>query len=114
MDFNEIKAIRNKLNLTQEDLSILLGVNRSTIAKWEMAGNTSNPTGEYERKLLLLQKFSSNESEKKEILKILNLGGLINLGALLTASAIAFPVTKMAIGGVALKTILSTLKLFGK
>lgn len=110
MTADEIKQIRIELNLTQDQLANILGVNKSTVTRWEM-DNNSRPTGESERKLLLLQKFFNNEDEKNKILDIKNIGGISSIAALLAAGISLFPVTKM-VGCIALSAILSSLNVF--
>lgn len=105
MTSDDIKKIRAELNLTQEQLASILGVNKSTISRYEMDKN-SRPTGENERKLLLLQKFFSNDNEKSKILNIKKTAGIPGIAALLAGGAALFPVVGMAIGGVALASVL--------
>lgn len=105
MTAEDIRKIRKELNLSQEQLASMLGVNKSTIARYEMDKN-SRPTGENERKLLLLQKFFSDNSEKRKILNIKKTAGIPGIAALLAGGAALFPVAGMAIGGVALASVL--------
>ena len=113
MSPDDIKKIRSELNLTQEQLASMLGVNKSTVARYETPGN-SRPTGENERKLLLLQKFYSDKDERKKILNIKELAGIPGIAALLAAGASLFPVARLAIGGVALATILKLFAVINK
>lgn len=114
MTSKEIKKIRIELKLTQEQLAAMLGVNKSTIARYEMDSN-SKPTGENERKLLLLQKFFSDEEEKNKILNIKKSAGIPGIAALLAAGTALFPgITGIAIGGVALASVLKLFNNFTK
>lgn len=110
---DDIKKIRSELNLTQEQLASMLGVNKSTIARYEMDGN-SRPTGENERKLLLLQKFFSDDSEKQKILNIKQSTGIPGIAALLAAGVSLFPVAGLAIGGIALGSVLKLFDIITK
>lgn len=49
---NRIRELRQKKQLTQEELARLLGVDRSSVAKWETGSNSPRMD-----KLLLLAKF---------------------------------------------------------
>lgn len=107
MDFNDIKIIRNGLNLTQEEFANILGVNKSTVTRWEM-DNKSKPTGEVERKLILLQKFYNNKDEKENIINIKNIGGISSIAALLAAAVSLYPITKIGIKGISLSSIITS------
>lgn len=53
----EVRAIRHKLGLTQEDFAYLLGATASTISRWERGDAT--PSKAYLKVLLRLQDSSS-------------------------------------------------------
>lgn len=55
----QIKALRKKLGLTQQELADSIGAQRVTIARWE--NGSSRPTGAY---LMLLLKVSEKAKEK--------------------------------------------------
>ena len=53
MDGDKIRALRKKLDLSQKDLSLELGVSKRTVENWEQG--TRFPSEENERKLKELQ-----------------------------------------------------------
>ena len=104
----EIKELRKKLGLTQEELARLLGVGFSTVNRWE--NNKATPTGQ---SLVTLNKLKElvEEAEEgedldledlKEVLRELESGKLVSkLGNFLPKSALGLMATSGMIGLVA-------------
>lgn len=85
MDSNLIKKIRKDLELTQEDLAIILGTTKVSIARYE-SGNSS-PQGDTKRKLLQLECFLKNINDKEKLIDmrrkeggVAAIAGLVSIG----------------------------------
>jgi len=90
MSPDEIRKIRDSLGLKQEDLALLLGVNKGTISRYE-SGQSLNLQADVRRNLEQLQAFMADEKQKNQILAILDAGGLAALAGILTIGAVTFP-----------------------
>jgi len=60
---NQIRALRKKLNLTQQELAGLIAAQRVTVARWEIG--TSRPTGAYLKLLMELKEKATAKKTKR-------------------------------------------------
>lgn len=91
MDAKEIKKIRKDLELTQEELAIILGTTKVSIARYERS--ISSPQGDTERKLLQLQYFLANSTDKKQLLDMRREpGGVAAIAGLIAIGVATVPV----------------------
>lgn len=108
MTSEEIKEIRRDLELTQEELAAILGVTKTSVARYEMQGGGSKPQGDIERKLVQLHAFISDPIQKEEVKKIRNDGGVASIAGILAIGAATFPVSATVVRGITLKAILTS------
>ncbi len=93
----QIKAMRLGLGLTQEQLSIILGVNKASIVRYE--SGQAVPTGTIKQKIGILGNIAENPEHKKKILGSASSGeGVSVVAALLTFLVTMSPVTGAVIG----------------
>jgi len=76
---NQLKAIRTKLDQSQEEFADNLGVKRTTYAKWELAKSKELPKSS---QLILLEYFQKLKKEEGNT-KLASILGVAGLGALL-------------------------------
>lgn len=107
MTSEEIKEIRNVLNLTQEELAIVLGVTKTSVARYEMKGGPK-PQGDVARKIAHLHVFISDPSQKKRVKNMRVSGGVASIAAILAIGVATFPVSAAAAGAITIEAILKT------
>lgn len=105
MTSDEIKEIRNVLNLTQEELAIILGVTKTSVARYEMKGGPK-PQGDVARKIAHLHVFISEPSQKKQLINMRVSGGVASIAAILAIGVATFPVSVAAASGITIEAIL--------
>lgn len=96
VDDDTIEAIRGMLVCTQENLASILGVNKSTIARYEMKDGPL-PQGELRNKVKFLAALLYNDTDK--VLKIYKKGGCAVLSGIMAmgvTSKIATPTLTFA------------------
>lgn len=64
-DFQQIKAVRKRLGLTQQELADMIAASQITVARWETG--VKEPKGAYLQALKELTKRAKKNSEKQEI-----------------------------------------------
>ena len=86
MDGKAVKEIRKALGITQEDLATILGVTKTTVARYEME-NGQNPQGDVEKKLNTLK--SLIKHDKTNFLELFAKGGVIALAGIVAISVVS-------------------------
>lgn len=66
MDFKDIKEIREALNCKQEELAQMLGISKTSLARYEMQ-NAPNPQGDVLKKLEYLKENLVGEKNFKQV-----------------------------------------------
>ena len=93
MNAKRIIKIRQIMGITQEELSIILGVTKTTVGRYEIG--YANPVGRAKVKLIHIDNALSNDKEKRLIMDIVKsdskMVGAIALGAILDLSASIIP-----------------------
>lgn len=104
----KIKKVREELELTQEQLAVILGVTKTSVARYEMKDGP-RPQGDTERKLMQLYAFISSSDQKEKLKNIRNKnGGVASLAGILAIGAALFPVGAASIAVITLQTILGS------
>lgn len=107
IDVDEIRALRDALGVSQEELAAILGVSKATIVRYETP-TSSRPQGDTERKLIQLKNFLADEEDRKKIEDLKKSGGVASLAGLLAVSSALFPVSAAAAKGIRLASILAS------
>ena len=68
MDTTEIKAIREALNLSQDDLAKILGVTKTSVSRYEQG--QAKPVESSEKKLLFLQQALEDPEHRETLLNM--------------------------------------------
>lgn len=107
MTSEKIKDIRKILGVTQKELAVILGVTKTTIARYEMQGGPK-PQGDVERKLAQLYAIISDPIQEEQIKNILVNGGIACIAGILSIGAATFPVSVATVRGITLGAILAS------
>ncbi len=107
MTSEEIKEIRKALSLTQDELATILGVTKTSVARYEMQGGPK-PQVDVERKLAQLFAFISDPNQKEQVKKMRVSGGVASIAGILAIGAATFPVSAAAVSGITLGAILAS------
>ena len=90
MKAEEIKKIREELELTQEELATVLGITKVSIARYE--SSSSSPQGDVERKLIQLKQFLDKNEDKEKLLDMRRKkGGVAAIAGLAAIGAATIP-----------------------
>lgn len=104
----EIQSLRKLLGCTQEDFGKVLGITKTSVARYEMA-NGPKPAGDTKNKIEHLYYLCKDEVQKKQILDILKKGGVASLATVLTLGAATFSgVRGAALGAITVGAILAS------
>lgn len=104
----EIQGLRKLLGCTQEDFATVLGITKTSVARYEME-NGPRPAGETKKKIEHLHYMCKDDTQKAQVLDILKKGGVAALATLLTMGAATFVgVRGAALAGITVGTILSS------
>ena len=108
MNNKDIQALRKLLGCTQEDFATVLGITKTSVARYEME-NGPKPSGETRKKIEHLHYLCKNENERKQLLNIIKKGGVAALATVLTMGAATFVgVRGAALAGITVGAILAT------
>lgn len=95
MTQDDVKKIRVELELTQDELAIILGVTKAAITRYESKSEKtfSSPQGEIEKKLIHIKNLLLDPNDKKKLLKLRHSdGGVASLAGLIAVGAATFPI----------------------
>lgn len=103
----EIKRIREELELTQEELATILGITKVSIARYE--SSSSSPQGDIERKLTQLKQFIDNNEDKEKLINMRRKkGGVAAIAGLAAIGAAAIPAPAIMGAAFSIGTIAAT------
>ena len=107
MTGQEIKAIRQKIGITQEQLASILGVTKTTVGRYEI--EAAKPSGDAEKKLAQLANVCKDPEQLSvvcDLIKTKKSDGVAALASTLALGAALIPLAGIIAGGIGIASLL--------